>query len=82
MTLSEYNLLEGRQQYDILWDNGTFLGDRFEGKYKYALYQLDGFYAEIKYHYENNSIEGLRAFRNANQLEPYLMGIDISECTK
>ena len=71
MTLYQYNLLSESQQLERLWDEGVFLMYRAELPFKYALYQIDSFYIELKYHAEDNALQGLRTFSSTKQLEPY-----------
>lgn len=72
MTLYQYNLLKESEQFEHLWDEGVFLADKIELPFKFALYQIHSFYIELKYHSENNVLQGLRTFQSTNQLEPYL----------
>lgn len=51
---------------------------RIDLPFKYALYQMHSFYIELKYHTEDNDLQGLRTFISTNQLEPYLKNIKIS----
>lgn len=77
MTLYQFNLLPEHEQYTTLWDPRVFIADRILPDYKYLLYQLDSFYAEIKYDHKGNKIESLRTFVNTSQLESYLEAISI-----
>lgn len=78
MTLYEFKLLNEFQQAETLWDRGVHIGERQEGLFKIALYQLDAFYVEVLYHTGYNMIQGLRSFSSVGQLEPYLKKINIS----
>jgi hypothetical protein len=75
VTLSEFKLLSKIQQYETLRDKGVFVIDRSEGEFKFLLYQLDGFYLEVKYHKSSNRILRLKAFANIDLLKAYLKKI-------
>jgi hypothetical protein len=79
MTLYQFNVLSESEQAATLWEIGIYLTDREDHIFKYALYQLEGFYVEVWYHKEFNAIQRLRSFSSVSQLEPYLKRIDISE---
>ena len=77
MTLYEYKLLDVTEQALMLWEKGVHIGERFNGEYNILLYQIDGFYLEVFYHPERNTIVRLRSFKSTGQLRPYLDKIDI-----
>ena len=77
MTLYHYNQLDEAEQFERLWDEAVFLEYRIELPFKFALYQLHSFYIELKYHSEDNTLQGLRTFSSTDQLEPYLKDIKI-----
>lgn len=78
MTLYEYNLLGTPGQAAVLWDKGVPIGERFNGEYNILLYPIDGFYVEVFYHPEQNTIARLRRFRSTGQLRSYLDKIDLA----
>ena len=77
MTLYQYNLLGEAEQLERLWNEGVFLMYREQLPLKYGLYQLQSFYIEVKYHSEDNALQGLRTFISTNQLEPYFAQISM-----
>jgi hypothetical protein len=77
MTLYEFNRLKEKDQFTFLWRHGVFLINITTGPKKYALYQIDTFYVEVRYDFSDNKIEGLRSFLNASQLDMYLSHIKI-----
>ena len=68
MTLYEYNQLDELEQLKNLWKEGVFRNYRIDLPFKYI---------ELKYHTEDNYLQGLRTFSSTNQLEPYLKNIKI-----
>ena len=77
MTLYQFNSLDETQQANVLWEYGVHISERPSKYYNLILYQLDGFYVEVWYHPEENSIKRLRSFSSTDQLEPYLSKIKI-----
>lgn len=77
MTLYQYNQLTRLEQFENLWKKGVFLTNRIELPFKYALYQIDSFYVEVRYDSKENVLMGLRTFSTTNPLEPYLEQIKI-----
>jgi hypothetical protein len=78
MTLYEFKLLDEKELAEALWDRGVHIGERQEGLFKIALYQIDAFYAEVFYHAGYNVIQGIRSFSNVDELEPYLAKIKVT----
>lgn len=78
MTLYQFNQLDKTDQTCVLWNKGVFLCERKTDQHTIGLYQVNGFYIEVFYHPEHNSIERLRSFRSVDQLRPYLEKMDIT----
>ena len=78
MTLYQLNVLDEQSRYQVLWDQGVHIAERVTTEYTLILYQIDGFYVEVKYNQKTNKIEGLRSFGSINRLEPYLGSIEIN----
>jgi len=78
MTLYEFNLLDEMEQAEAVW-SGTHIGERHNDQYSILLYQIDGFYVEVYYHRDYNTISKLRSFSSTDQLAAYLGQIDISK---
>lgn len=81
MNITTFNELEDFEQFEVLFDKGVLLLDRSDKKYNYLLYQVEGFYIEIKHALNADAIIGLRTFISTNLLQPFLetMEIDIEE---
>ena len=72
MGIYDYELLKENKKADMLWEKGTFLSSRAEGKMKYNLYALWSFYVEVFYDPEKNKMTKFRTFKSITPLEPYL----------
>ena len=79
MTLYQYKLLNKDEQYKVLWDKGVFIDQRISVSYNFQLYQIEGFYVELKYNREENKIVGLKSFISTEPLEPYLRKIKLDD---
>ena len=79
MTLYQFKALDENKQYDALWNKGVFIAGRVTEEHKLLLYQLEGFYIEVKYDGDMNKIVGLRSFIIVGQLEPYLKNIPLPQ---
>jgi len=77
MTLYQFNALSEEEQANLLWDKGVHIAHRSDETIKYILYQLDAFYIEVWYAYEDNNILKFRTFSSTDALEPYLQQINI-----
>lgn len=72
-----------KEEFDLLDENtkgafilqGNFLADREENGLMVQLYSLDTFYGEVWYDPMANKILRCRAFKETNQLGPYLAHI-------
>ena len=78
MTLYDYKLLDEIEQAEVLWERGVHLGERTDGEHGIVLYQIEGFYVEVFYHEEHNTIKRIRSFKSVDQLRPYLDVININ----
>jgi hypothetical protein len=81
MDITAFNALEDFEQFEILFDKGVLLLDRSDNSFSYVLYQVEGFYIEIRHTLDSDAISSLRTFMSTNLLQPYLetMDIDIKE---
>ena len=77
MTLYQFKTLDEEEQYNTVWNNGVLIAGRTSKEDKFLLYQIDGFYVELKYDVNINKIVELRSFGNASRLEPYLISIPL-----
>ena len=78
MTLYEYIPLSTDEKAQILWEQGIFVMNRFEGDLAVNLYMLSDFYVEAWYNQKSNKIVKLRPFRSLNVLEIYLNQIKVN----
>jgi len=78
MNITAFNALEEYEQYEILFDKGVLLLDRNDNIFSYVLYQVEGFYIEIRHKPDSDAICGLRTFISTNLLQPYLEQMDIN----
>jgi hypothetical protein len=79
MTLYEYKLLSETEQKVMLWERGVYLSERYDLQHCIGLYQIEGFYVEVFYAREQNTIRRIRSFKSVDQLRPYLGKIDLSQ---
>ena len=56
-----------------------FIDQRISISYNFQLYQIEGFYVEVKYNREENKIAGLKSFISIEPLEPYLRKIKLDD---
>ena len=78
MTLLHFNTLNQNKQKETMLERGAFLADRTTEDFITILYQVDGFYVEIIYLRADNKIVLVRSFDSADELQPYLEQIDLS----
>jgi hypothetical protein len=77
MTYYEFlQLPDVEQAYELL--EAEKLAERIEGDCFYVLFELYGFYVEVKY---NKGITAIKPFASTYYLDPYLEEIDITEIT-
>lgn len=62
---------------EIVWEDGTFLFERYDGIYKIHLYALYDFYAEIWFVNQSNSIECVNEFKDDKNLDIYVKDINL-----
>ena len=83
MTLYEFNLLDNNQlKAEAIWEHGVYIATRASPGHsdvKILLYQLPKFYVEVFYQKERNQILRLLSFSSLDNLQPYLLDINIDE---
>jgi len=77
MTFNQFKYLSEDDQEALLWRKGVELGRSSDALYYYILYQVDGFYMEVKYKMPQCSVLEIACFEDVNLLGPYLHSIDI-----
>lgn len=70
MTLHEFDQLDEAEQMETVWKLAP-MADFIEIPYRYVLYQMNGFYIELRYHMKSNLLTGISAFDDPAELEPY-----------
>ena len=77
MKLYEFNQLEKDARFHALWERGVVVGERGGVDCRFHLYQVDGFYVELRYNYVVNRLISITPFDNIDMLNPYLVQIDV-----
>lgn len=77
MTINDFRQLDNDDQFIVLWEKAVMIGERDQASNKFVLYQLDGFYIEIKITRSGICDGRLRTFSRDRRLQPYLDSIDI-----
>ena len=72
ITLYEFNQLSEQEQHAMIHSRATFLEVIEEGNNRYALYGLESFFVELKYHTPSDSIKELKTFKRGRALDKYL----------
>ncbi|QLG46030.1 hypothetical protein [Costertonia aggregata] len=78
MGLYEYKLLDDTEQWNLLWDKGTFLIHCIEVDKKYSLYALYNFFVEVELDNETSRIIAKKHFKTGGTLDKYSGNVDIS----
>ena len=67
MTLRKFHSLNEKEKYYTLKHQGVELTCKPFEKYAVYLFQIDDFYIELKYNYENKKIDQMNAFDNLKE---------------
>ena len=76
-SISLFNSLKNFEKIEVLVKYAQIVACRFEGDFKFMLYQLNDFYIELKYTTEGNIFVRLRTFKSTDLLGKYLSQINI-----
>lgn len=71
LTLYEFNQLPDQEQYNIVFNYGTFIMHYFENYRKFSLYAVDQFFVEVEYCSNENRIVGKNSFKTGKELLKY-----------
>lgn len=71
-------MLDEAEQWNNLWQNGTFLTHRIELDKKFSLYALYDFFVEVEMDIKTNKIIGKMHFKEGKTLDKYAGSIDIN----
>ena len=73
MTVMEYNKLDNEDKDEILYENGSIIGDKEDGRYKIYLYKLYSFYVEIYYIIDEDlALYKMQAFLEKDNIKKYI----------
>ncbi|MEO2081477.1 MAG: hypothetical protein ABGW88_08105 [Leeuwenhoekiella sp.] len=73
LNLYDFKLLSDHEQYDVVFNEGTFIDALIEESTRYALYAVDLFFVEIKYDVARNKIVGKTSFVTGEKLNRYTL---------
>jgi len=77
MTIRQFHRLPDDEQWDYIWNNGTFLENvKFEER-SYSLYALGEWYVEVQICNYENKVLGKQLCKNGTILDKYSVGFDI-----
>ncbi len=65
----------------VIWCKGVEISQREDDRFKYVLFQVFGFYAEVVYNKKQQLVNEFRIFDSSEYLDPYLDNINIKELT-
>jgi len=77
MTFKQFRNIPDEEKLYLLWDQGVELGNTKRGFYNFKLYQVEGFYMEVKYVLPDMILQVV-CFEDLELLDPYLKEINIS----
>jgi hypothetical protein len=77
MTYEQFKNIPDEEKLYMLWNYGVELGNIKRNLYHFKLYQVDGFYMEVKY-IQPDTIVQVICFEDLELIEPYLKSINIS----
>jgi len=78
MLLQEFKYETKQTKKQLILDYGVYIANRVKDQYILLLYQIDSFYAEVFYDYQEEQIGYIRTFNSTEELKPYIKNIDIS----
>ena len=78
MRIEQFNILDEKEQAEVLINKGVFIAERLYRDFSIFLYQVDHFYVEIYHNLRYNVIQGMESFEDEEMLKPYLESIDLS----
>ena len=71
MSLEEFSLLSDQDQFETVFQQGTFIENYSTSYLKFNLYSIDKFFVEIQYDSISNKIIGKKAFVDGELLNKY-----------
>lgn len=79
MKLRYFQKLHEHQQHRRVLEKGVFVGERRGENTQVLLFQIDQFYIEVTFRDHSDVVAGVRGFELGEDLNPYLLDIDLSE---
>jgi hypothetical protein len=80
ISYEEFRLLPFEKQWPLVWSEGTYLARRWEEEDAVDLYHMaGGFFAEVYYHGEDNSLLNVDCFTSSTVVEEYAHGIKLGD---
>ncbi|WP_317898852.1 hypothetical protein [Aurantibacillus circumpalustris] len=67
MTLAEFNALDLDHRCEAIWEWGFYISRNKTDKINKVLYSLNGFFAEMVLHIEDNQVTEVNAFEKVDQ---------------
>ncbi|WP_207493590.1 hypothetical protein [Aridibaculum aurantiacum] len=77
ITISMFSQLKMKEQADMLYQHGVYVGKQRNALYSIVLYQLDSFYVEVYYRKYRFSIVKIHCFCSIDKLQPYLWQVNV-----
>ena len=71
ISLYEFRNLPDQEQEKLIFNKGTFIDFKFNGKSRFALYAVDLFFVELEYDAKSNELTHKRAFIGGELLDKY-----------
>lgn len=71
MTLYEFNMLDQKDRYTTIWQEGTNLDTVIVGSDRIALYSIDRFFVEVYYDNISNKLIKNVSFKQGDRLDKY-----------
>ena len=78
MTLFQFTQLNDKDKQQLV-ESATKLTERQEEQYLYELFELDGYYLEVRRSLLHNNITAIKAFEDQSGLDPYFAHLNLSD---
>lgn len=79
VSIDNFNKLSLDEKAWHIWNGATFLMVRTDENYRYNLFYMNDYYAELLYNVETNQIDKIRAFFTNQFLSDYLDSINLAD---
>ncbi|MEO1053760.1 MAG: hypothetical protein AAFX87_24195 [Bacteroidota bacterium] len=78
LTLNDFRTLPFEKKCEFITFCGNYIAHRKVGDEKIYLYNLGGFFIEVRFAPFQNRVIGISAFRETNRLKPYYDQVDLT----